>query len=76
MTLAHFQESRGRVTAIFGMSADRVVERNYFVQQAQAQGAVLDGFVIRYPNGRREWCDYECAHELKPVQPDLFGGAS
>lgn len=76
MTPALFQQSRGRVQAIFGTTRDRVVERNLYVQQARAQGAVLDGFELKYPDGRREWCDYECALELKPVQADLFGEAA
>lgn len=73
MTPGLYQQSRGRVLALFGVTADRAVERNYYVQQAQAAGATLDGFYLKYPDGRREWCDYECAHEVLPVQPDLFG---
>lgn len=72
MTTAIFNKSRGRVLAIFGAEADRVVERQHFIKQAEQEGATLDGWVLKYPNGRRVWCDYECAHELKPVQVDLF----
>lgn len=36
MTPSLYEQSRGRVLAVFGATADRVVERNYYVQQAQA----------------------------------------
>lgn len=76
MTAAIFQKSRGRVLAIFGAEADRIVERQYYIKQEHAKGAVMDGLVLKYPDGRRVWCDYECAHELKPVQVDLFEEAA
>lgn len=76
MSISLFQKSQGRVLAIFGVEADRIVERRCFIKQAQDEGAVLDGWVLKYPSGRRVWCDYECAHELKPVQQDLFGEAA
>lgn len=75
MSPSLFQKRQGRVLALFGIR-DRFTERYFYIRQAEAQGAELDGFVLKYPDGSREWCDYECAHELKPVQQDLFGEAA
>lgn len=75
MSARLYQKSQGRVLAIFGIR-DRIMERYFYIRQAEAKGAVLDGFVLKYPDGRSEWCDYECAHELVPVQQDLFEEAA
>lgn len=64
----------GRVMEIFGVDHNPVVERQLYIRQAEKIGALLDGWVLKYPSGRRELCLFDYVQEIitEPVQGSLF----
>lgn len=64
----------GRVLEIFGVDYNRIVDRKIYIHQAEKQGAILDGWVLQYPSGRRELCQFDYVQEIitEPMQGSLF----
>lgn len=65
----------GRVTEIFGVQHNPVVERKLYIRDAEKLGAILDGWVLKWPSGRQVLCQFDYAQEIitEPMQGDLFG---
>lgn len=65
----------GRVMEIFGVDHNHMVERQLYIRAAEREGATLDGWVLRWPSGRRVLCQFDYAQEIitEPSQGDLFG---